>query len=206
MLEDARTGGLAGASVALESGVILSQTYFTPLGPESEAALGAVWAQLTGQEASPLPELNSLQTSAGRAPAPDCGGALDVAAAAEAGLAAAAPQPTALRVMFGRTLTVRRAAGGVAWCTFEELCARALGAADYLALGHSYHTLLLSGVPSMSMQVRRMLMKLVEIDRMRRIICARRSVLHPAVRFVTSLYPEDRGIASQMQLHATVRL
>lgn len=43
--------------------------------------------------------------------------------------------------------------GGVAWFTFEELCARRLGAADYIALAESFHTVFLSHIPALSMQV-----------------------------------------------------
>jgi cell division protein ZapE len=46
-----------------------------------------------------------------------------------------------------RHLPVQRAARGVAAFSFGELCARALGAADYLALSEHYHTIILSGVP-----------------------------------------------------------
>jgi cell division protein ZapE len=47
----------------------------------------------------------------------------------------------------GRTLMVRRCAKGVAFFTFEELCAQPLSAADYLALAQNFHTLVLDGVP-----------------------------------------------------------
>ncbi|KAL4438248.1 hypothetical protein ABPG77_010609 [Micractinium sp. CCAP 211/92] len=62
--------------------------------------------------------------------------------------------PADLPVLFGRTLRVRRAAGGAAWFHFEELCARPLGSADYLALAVAFHTVFLEGVPALSLQVR----------------------------------------------------
>jgi cell division protein ZapE len=49
----------------------------------------------------------------------------------------------------GRMLAVLQAAGGVARFDFAELCARPLGAADYLALARAFHTLLLDRVPCM---------------------------------------------------------
>ncbi|KAI8469123.1 MAG: AFG1-like ATPase-domain-containing protein [Monoraphidium minutum] len=70
--------------------------------------------------------------------------------AAEGAAAAGAAVP----VLFGRQLPVPRAAGGAAWFEFSELCARPLGSADYMALSHSFHTVFISGVPAMSMQVR----------------------------------------------------
>lgn len=47
----------------------------------------------------------------------------------------------------GRTLPVPAATGGVAAFAFPELCGRALGAADYLALTERFHTVVLRGVP-----------------------------------------------------------
>jgi cell division protein ZapE len=50
----------------------------------------------------------------------------------------------------GRELEANRAAHGVARFTFEELCARPLGASDYLTLTEHFHTLLLENVPQLS--------------------------------------------------------
>ncbi len=44
---------------------------------------------------------------------------------------------------------VPRAARGVAWFHFDELCGRALGPADYLALVARYHTFVVEGIPRM---------------------------------------------------------
>jgi predicted ATPase len=50
-----------------------------------------------------------------------------------------------LSVLFGRQLEVNRAAGGAAWFDFGQLCNQPLGAADYMAISHTYHTVFLSG-------------------------------------------------------------
>jgi cell division protein ZapE len=61
----------------------------------------------------------------------------------------AAPKPVTLLIK-SRALRVDRQAAGVARMTFDELCARPLGAADYLELAERFHTLLLEGVPKLS--------------------------------------------------------
>lgn len=50
----------------------------------------------------------------------------------------------------GRILPVPKAAKGVAWFTFDELCRQPLAASDYLALLDYFHTLLLENVPDFS--------------------------------------------------------
>jgi cell division protein ZapE len=50
----------------------------------------------------------------------------------------------------GRALKVEREAAGVAWFSFEELCARPLGAADYLEIAERFHTVLLENIPRLS--------------------------------------------------------
>lgn len=62
---------------------------------------------------------------------------------------AATPRSVVLEVK-GRKLTVDRAAQGVAWVHFNDLCARPLGASDYLELSREFHTVLIEGVPAMS--------------------------------------------------------
>ena len=61
----------------------------------------------------------------------------------------AVAQPATLAVQ-GRTLTLAKTAKGVALLSFDELCRRPLGAADYLAIAANFPTVLLDGVPVMN--------------------------------------------------------
>jgi cell division protein ZapE len=65
----------------------------------------------------------------------------------------AEPHETTLDVQ-GRTLVVRRQAAGVARLAFDELCARALGAADYLEVAERFHTVILEDVPKLTPSMR----------------------------------------------------
>lgn len=49
----------------------------------------------------------------------------------------------------GRTLHVPKSLKGVAVFSFKKLCAEARGAADYLAIAQTYHTVILVGIPRM---------------------------------------------------------
>ena len=57
-------------------------------------------------------------------------------------------------VLRGRTVPVPLAAKGVARFDFADLCATALGAADYIAIAELYHTVVLSGVPRLTAEKR----------------------------------------------------
>ncbi|KAK6118347.1 hypothetical protein DH2020_047918 [Rehmannia glutinosa] len=59
-----------------------------------------------------------------------------------------------LPVMFGRTLEVSESCNGVARFTFEFLCGQPIGAADYIAIAKTYHTVFISNIPVMSMRIR----------------------------------------------------
>ena len=63
-------------------------------------------------------------------------------------LAGGPGKATSLTVL-GRTLPVPRAGRGAARFSFDELCIRPLGAADYLAIAQHFHTVFLDHVPVM---------------------------------------------------------
>jgi cell division protein ZapE len=65
----------------------------------------------------------------------------------------AAPQSITLDVA-GRALKVEREAAGVARFTFEELCARPLGPADYIEIAEYFHTVLLERIPRLTPAMR----------------------------------------------------
>lgn len=51
-----------------------------------------------------------------------------------------------------REFSIKQSAPGVLWVTFAELCQKPRNAADYLALAHLFHTVLISDVPVMANQ------------------------------------------------------
>jgi cell division protein ZapE len=65
----------------------------------------------------------------------------------------ATPHAVTLEVQ-GRRLTIGRTAAGCARATFEELCARPLGAADYLEIAERFHTVILERIPKLSPSMR----------------------------------------------------
>jgi cell division protein ZapE len=65
----------------------------------------------------------------------------------------AAPHPVTLEVQ-GRSLVIERAAAGCARVTFDELCARPLGAADYIEIAERFHTVILENIPKLTPSMR----------------------------------------------------
>lgn len=47
----------------------------------------------------------------------------------------------------GRQIIIDEAAEGVAFVTFDDLCAKPLGALDYLAIAEGFHTIIMRGIP-----------------------------------------------------------
>jgi cell division protein ZapE len=68
-------------------------------------------------------------------------------------LAGGAGKPAALTVL-GRALAVPRAGRGAARFSFDALCARPLGAADYLAIAQNFHTVFIDHIPLLTPDMR----------------------------------------------------
>jgi cell division protein ZapE len=71
----------------------------------------------------------------------------DALAAIFAELTENAPAAPETLTVLGRALAVPRAAANVAWFSFEELCARPLAAADYLAIAERFAAVVVAGIP-----------------------------------------------------------
>ena len=82
---------------------------------------------------------------------PTAHAALEAAFAALTEGAPAMPETLAVK---GRALVVPRAARQIAWFGFDELCARPLAAADYLAIAERYAAVILDGIPQLAPQRR----------------------------------------------------
>ena len=75
---------------------------------------------------------------------------------------AAAPAPETL-IVKGRGLDVRKAAKGVAFFHFDELCRKPLGPADYLAIAGRFDAVILDGVPRLSADERNAARRLITL-------------------------------------------
>lgn len=102
----------------------------------------------------------------------------------------AEPQHCVLTVK-GRKLDVPREAAGVAWFSFEELCARPLGSRDYLAIAANFNTVILSGIPKLGPENRNEAARFVAlIDAFYE---ARIKLVASAAAEPEHLYPEGDG-------------
>ena len=125
--------------------------YYTPLGPETEAAMDAAWARITAN---------------------------------------ATMRPTEIAVQ-GRRLVIQSTGSGAARERFAALCERPLGAADYLALAETFHTLVLDGVPAMGREDRNAAKRFVSlIDALYE---TRTKLVMSAQAEPAGLYPEGDG-------------
>uniref|UniRef100_A0A0G4GWF2 EF-hand domain-containing protein n=1 Tax=Chromera velia CCMP2878 TaxID=1169474 RepID=A0A0G4GWF2_9ALVE len=59
------------------------------------------------------------------------------------------PEESEVEVMMGRTLKVPACAAGIAFFSFEELCTKAVGSADFIAIANTFHTVFVGQIPSL---------------------------------------------------------
>jgi peroxisome-assembly ATPase len=87
----------------------------------------------------------------------------------------------------GRLVLIPRAclAKGVARFTFEDLCTKALGAADYLVIGQNFHTVFVDKVPTMTR---------TEVNWVRRFIIFVDSMYESQVKLIIHANTEPDGI------------
>ena len=91
----------------------------------------------------------------------------------------------------GRKLEVSREAAGVAWFTFEELCARPLYSRDYLTIAANFHTIILRGIPQLGADKRNEAARFVAlIDALYE---AKIKLVASAAAEPETLYPEGDG-------------
>jgi cell division protein ZapE len=64
-------------------------------------------------------------------------------------IAPAQPQERQVLEINGRDFETRRAAKGVAWFDFAELCEKPRSQSDYIELARWYHTVIVSGIPAL---------------------------------------------------------
>ena len=91
----------------------------------------------------------------------------------------------------GRSVDIPLAAEGVAFTTFTDLCAKPLGAGDYLAIADKFHSVVMNGVPRLGPEKR---------DQAKRFVTLIDALYDARVNFVcaadappTELYTEGDG-------------
>lgn len=68
---------------------------------------------------------------------------------------AAAEQPSARTLtVFGRSVHVPWAKGGICQFSFEELCEESMGSADYLTIASSFHTVVITSIPVLKLSAK----------------------------------------------------
>lgn len=119
-------------------------------------------------------------------------------------------EPVQLKVL-GRIFEIRQARDGVARFDFAELCIEPLGAADYLALAQSYHTLLIDHIPQLRLEdrdpVRRFILLIDTLyDQAVKLICSAAVPAHELLRYQQMESEEDLAKAFRRTVSRLVEM
>lgn len=108
--------------------------------------------------------------------------------------------PTTIEVQQGRSLTIEKTVGGIAYITFKQMCNSAIGAADYAAVAKAFHTVFLADIPALKLmedrnEIRRFITLVDELYNAKvRVVCL--AALPPEELFVAEAdVPFDEAFA-----------
>lgn len=107
----------------------------------------------------------------------------------------------------GRQVPIPRAANGVAFIEFEDMCGKPLGAEDYLHLAKRYHTVLINGVPRLEENRRneaKRFMTLIDAlyEQHCKLIMAADTAPHDLYREGTHAFEFERAISRLMEMQS----
>ena len=102
----------------------------------------------------------------------------------------ASPEQQTLKIK-GRKVVIEKTSDDIAWATFNELCAKPLGAEDYQTLAKTFTVLLLQGIPQLSKEKRNEAKRFVTLidelyEHKTKLVCT-------AAAAPEKLYPEGDG-------------
>ena len=107
----------------------------------------------------------------------------------------------------GRDIKVDRAARGVAWFGFDQLCGEPRGAEDYLCLGKRFHTIILDGVPHLTEETRNEAKRFITlIDTLYELrvnlVMAASTAPHDIYKGATHAFEFERTLSRLMEMQA----
>lgn len=116
------------------------------------------------------------------------------------------PQPATLHVK-GREVVLKKTADGMAWASFDELCAKALGAEDYNTLAREFHTLFLTHIPRLTPENRNEAKRFVTLidalyEQRTRLICSADAAPHELYEKGDGHFEFQRTISRLMEMQS----
>lgn len=109
--------------------------------------------------------------------------------------------------VLGRSVPVPKAARGVAWFGFDDLCRKALGASDYLAIADRYHTVIVEGIPRLGKENRNEARRFIHLvdalyERKANLVCSAESAPEALYREGDGAFEFQRTVSRLMEMQS----